>query len=375
MHPRKPSVTIESDMKTAGRGRTVAWRTLALGTSAVAGVSLLALSLAAGPFASHVPRGLLGTSPAAAQKATTAEVAWVAAAPGRVEPKSGQVQIATAMPERVRRVLVKINEKVEAGDLLVQLADDEPRARLAAAESEVDARKKERDAAPATSGREEVRRAEDAVYAAERTVTNARFALDAAVIVRAINGGSGQAVADARRRLQDALDRLRREQVAYATAFAKTGIPGPNRLEAGIQRARAEVAVAEALLDKTRIRAPITGTVLQVHAKVGELVVPSVELPLVVMGDMSSVRVRAEVDEHDVAKVKLGQRAFVRNVAHPGRDFEGRVVEIAPLLALPKMTARGPRRPSDVEVLEVIVELDGTQTLLPGMRADVFFRR
>ena len=82
--------------------------------------------------------------------------------------------------------------------------------------------------------------------------------------------------------------------------------------------ARSEVTLAETLLDKTRIRAPIAGKVLQINAKVGELVAPTPELPLVVVGDMSIVRVRAEVDEPDVAKIKLGQRVSVKNNAYPG---------------------------------------------------------
>jgi len=107
----------------------------------------------------------------------------------------------------------------------------------------------------------------------------------------------------------------------------------------------------------------------------GELVAPSVELPLVVMGDMSIVRVRAEVDEADVAKIKKDQRAFVKNTAHPNKEFDGKVVELAPSLALPRMGSRGVRRATDVEVMEVVIDLDGSVPLLPGMRVDVFFRR
>jgi HlyD family secretion protein len=135
------------------------------------------------------------------------------------------------------------------------------------------------------------------------------------------------------------------------------------------------VTLAETLLDKTRIRAPIAGKVLQINAKVGELVAPTPELPLVVVGDMSIVRVRAEVDEPDVAKIKLGQRVSVKNNAYPGREFEGKVAEIAPSLALPRMGSRGARRATDVEVMEVLIDLDGSVPLLPGMRVDAFFMR
>jgi HlyD family secretion protein len=133
--------------------------------------------------------------------------------------------------------------------------------------------------------------------------------------------------------------------------------------------------MAEAVLDKTRIRAPMAGTVLQLYAKVGEMVTPSPEQPLVVIGDMSVVRVRAEVDEQDVSKIKLGQKAYVRSNGYPGQEFEGKVTELAPSLAAPRMGSRGARRATDVEVLEVMIDLEGKVPLLPGMRAEAFFRR
>jgi len=133
--------------------------------------------------------------------------------------------------------------------------------------------------------------------------------------------------------------------------------------------------MAEALLDKTRIRAPIAGKVLQVNAKEGEIVAPSPDQPLVVIGDMSVVRVKAEVDEGDVPKVKVGQKAFVRSISQPGKDFEGKVTSIAPSLAQPRIGPRGPRRANDVDVMEVTIDLEGTVPLLPGMRVDAFFRK
>ena len=317
----------------------------------------------------------LPTALAAAPASATGQPAWLAAAPGRVEPRTGQIRIGTGIPGRVLEIAVATNDRVTEGEVLIRLDDKETRARLTAAEAEVAARKRERDAQPGTAGREDVRKAEDAVFAAERAVTNARFALDAVLAADRKSPGSPQALLQARKQVAEAKDKLRQEHVAFAAAHAKTKAPAPNRLEAGLIAARAELTTAEELLDKTRIRAPLTGSVLQVNAKPGELVAPSPELPLIVMGDLTVIRVRAEVDEQDVAKIKLGQKAFVRSNAYPGRDFDGKVTELAPSLGLPRMGSRGARRATDVEVMEVMIDLEGSVPLLPGMRADAFFRR
>ncbi len=338
-------------------------------------VIILALALAAlGGYL--LSEGIYGGSDAT--KSTEAEeadmVEWVAAAPGRVEPGSGEIRIGSSLLGKVAEVPVEINDKVEEGQLLIRLDDERARANLAAAAADEGLARNQRDDNPKTSGRKRVSNAEDAVYSAEREVTGAQFELDAALASRSDSSASRQQIADARSRLRRAQKRVDRERLEYAQAQAKSNLPAPNRFEAALTKARANVALASSELDKTRIRAPRSGTVLQLNAKKGEIVAPSPANPLVVMGDMSVVRVKAEVDDGDVAKIKVGQDAYVRSINYPGRDFEGRVTELSPTMATPRIGARGPRRPTDIEVLEMTIELDGDVPLLPGMRVDAYVR-
>lgn len=297
------------------------------------------------------------------------------AAPGRVEPKSGEIRLGATYLGRVEEVLVKVDDKVEEGELLLRLDDAEARAKLASAETEAEALREDREKAFA-SGREDVRKAEDAIYSAERAVTGARIELDYAISAKRGGTGSEAAVSDSRRRLKDANERLERERIAYVKAQSKPNLPAPSRAESAVSAARAEVRMAEALLDKTRIRAPSAGTILQVNTKQGEIVAPSPELALVSMGDMSVVRVKAEVDEGDVGKISLNQTAYVKSIARQNERFEGKVTSIAPTLGAARIGPRGPLRPTDVEVMEVTIELQGTDSgLKPGMRVDAFFRK
>ena len=205
-------------------------------------------------------------------------------------------------------------------------------------------------------------------------MTGARFELDFVLAAKRQGTGSDRDVAEAKKRLAEARERLKKDRLAFVKAQSKPGLAAPNRAEAAISAARAEVAIAEALLEKTRIRASADGTVLQLNVKAGEMVAPSPENPLVVMGDMSVVRVKAEVDEGDIAKIKAGQKAYVRTVGYAGKDFEGRVTSIAPTLGAPRIGPRGPRRQNDVDVLEVTIEMQSNGQLMPGMRVDTFFR-
>ena len=338
-------------------------------------VIILALALAAiGGYL--LSEGIYGDSDtakdAASEEANAVE--WVAAAPGRVEPGSGEIRVGSSLLGKVAEVPVEINDKVEDGQLLIRLDDEEARANLAAAEADEGLARNQRDDNPKTSGRRRVSNAEDAVYSAEREVTGAQFELDAALAGKARGETTDQQLADARSRLKRAQKRVERERLEYAQAQAKSNLPAPNRFEAALTKARANVALAASQLDKTRIRAPRAGTVLQLNAKEGEIVAPSPEVALAVVGDMSTVHVKAEVDDGEVAKISVGQKAYVRSINYPGRNFDGRVKELAPTMATPRISARGPRRPTDIEVLEMTIELDGDVPLLPGMRVDAYVR-
>lgn len=323
-------------------------------------------------LAGALDSGLWPLQPGAALAAERAP--YVAAAPGRVEAKGGAVNIGAPQVGRVAQVLVGVNDKVEEGELLVRLDDAEFRAKLAAAETAAGAAMRDRDAANLSSSRSDVRKAEDDVYDAERAVTGARIELDEMLRQRRAGENTARDVDDARRRLTDAKARLTKERAAVAKAQGKSNLAEPSRAESALSTARAEVAISDALLDKTRIRAPKSGTVLEFNAKVGEIVAPTPELPMVVLGDLTKLQIKTEVSESDISRIRIGQKAFVKSPAFPGREFEGTVSALAPTLAAPRLGARGPRRPTDVDVLEVTIDVDGESPLLPGMRVDAFFR-
>jgi HlyD family secretion protein len=271
-------------------------------------------------------------------------------------------------------VAVKINDRVSAGDLLIRLDDEDARARLLAADAEAAVRRRERDAETVGRLAQDRRLAEDNAAAAERALAQARTDLDRALSLGRSTSPSEVVGGAERAAVAAAQEKLEQERVALRRAQTAQGMPLPTRLEAGLTAARSDLSLAEAALERTRIRAPSDGTTLQINARVGETVTPSPEQTLVIIGDLSTLRVRAELEERDTAKVRVGQSVIVKSDAHPGKDFEGRVSTIAQALGPGKLAQRGPRRPNDLEVLEVVVDLATGSPLLPGMRVDVFFK-
>lgn len=299
---------------------------------------------------------------------------WLASAPGRVEPRGGEVRLSAQVPGRVVEVLASVNDRVEAGDVLVRLDEEEARARLAAAEAEEAVRRRDRDAESVGKPAQDRRAAEDALADAERSLHAARVDLDGLVAAHRRNAATQDEVARARTALTAAVQRVDRERKELSRVTAVSGMPLPTRLEAALTQARAEIRLAEIAFDRTRLRAPISGSVLQVKVKSGEMLMPSPEVVAMTLGDVTALTVRAEVEERDVSKIRVGQRVVVRSDAFPGRDFEGKVASLAGYVGPPRLGNLGPRKPTDVDILEVLVDLDGRPPLLPGMRTDVFFR-
>jgi HlyD family secretion protein len=306
------------------------------------------------------------------------KVQWDAAAPGRVEPNGGEIRIGAVTPGRIVEVTVQPNDRVTTGDLLIRLSDDEALARLHGARAEAAVRKRERDAAEPNPNElvRARRQAEDAIAEAEYALSQARAEFDAAYFAHRRDASSSNLsqLNDRRQTVRSAETRLDEQRAALRKAETAQGIALPTRAEAGFTVARAELSQAVTALERTRVRAPRDGTVLNVAARAGETATPSPEQVLLLLGDVSALKVRAEVEERDAAKVRVGQTVVVKSDAYPGREFAGKVASLAPSLGPGKLGQRGPRRPNDVDVLEVVVDMDGQPPLLPGMRVDVFFK-
>ena len=104
-------------------------------------------------------------------------------------------------------------------------------------------------------------------------------------------------------------------------------------LQHNLEVANAGIAQAKETLSYTTIRSPIDGTIIRINAEIGELVMTgTMNNPgtvIMVVGDLSQMLVVVQVDESDVGKLEVGQKATVSIDAFPAREFTGVVDSIA----------------------------------------------
>ena len=101
-----------------------------------------------------------------------------------------------------------------------------------------------------------------------------------------------------------------------------------DRTRSELQAAEAAVKRAQAQRDYNQLVAPADGIVLRRDGEPGQFVAAG--QPVVTLACCAPLRVSAEVDEEDIPRVVVGQKAMLRTDALPGRLFEGRVAEITP---------------------------------------------
>ncbi len=137
---------------------------------------------------------------------------------------------------------------------------------------------------------------------------------------------------------------------------------------AEVRRARAQIAVSRANLERTVLVAPFTGVIAQITGELGEYVTPSPPgiptPPAVDLIDDSCLYVSAPMDEVDAPKIRVGQPARVTLDALSGQVFDGRIRRIAPYVTEIEKQAR---------TVDVEAEFSNTYTdaLLVGYSADV----
>jgi macrolide-specific efflux system membrane fusion protein len=173
---------------------------------------------------------------------------------------------------------------------------------------------------------------------------------------------------------------LRRTEKAHGAAIAAAAELDQSQHEAVMAHARlrsAEVALATAR-DRLRyadIEAPFEGTVIQRNVQPGEVVVPGMTAtvegkPLLVLADMSVLLVKIDLNQIDVARVRLGQKAELLLDALPGKKFAATVTRVAAAAAT-TVRSNGATGP---DAFPVEASLDTSQDLSqikPGMTADV----
>jgi ABC exporter DevB family membrane fusion protein len=310
----------------------------------------------------------------AAQKAQSVVHEQLVAGPGRIEPISEDIQIGSELSGKLKSVNVEEGDAIRRGQILAVLMNGDYRAEVLSARAQVAAREATLRKVINGARRQERAEALSSVHETEAVMNNANAEMDrrhklfdAGVISREEYERFAREFDVSRARYREASERhslvddhAREEDQAMA--------------EADLELAKANLEEAQARYEKTVIRSPIDGTVLRKHHRNGESVSNSstVPDPIVTIGDKNTLRVRVDVDETEVSKVGVGQKAYVTADAFGNKKFWGHVVRVSEQLGPKNIRTDEPTERVDRKILETLVELNSGAALPVGLRVDAF---
>jgi HlyD family secretion protein len=292
------------------------------------------------------------------------------------------VQVGSQISGQIKQLFADFNTLVEKGQIIARIDPEIFEAKVNQARADV------------ASAQATVINQEAQVQKAKADVENARAALAEAKA----NTAKGQvAVVDGRRDFDRKSELFRRELIAKseldssqashdsALAQVEASRAKEQALSAAIQSAAAQLRVAEAQLqssraqvdqkqaslaqaqvdlDRTTIRSPVNGVVVSRAVDVGQTVAASLQAPVlfIIAEDLTKMQVEVSVDEAEIGRVKLDDRASFTVDSFPGQAFTGTVVQIRKAALVVQ----------NVVTYTVVVAVDNPGgRLLPGMTANV----
>ena len=284
-------------------------------------VAVIVLLIAGGVFAAT--RGGTKIDPSKLAKVEKGDLAKSVVATGKVTPIT-KVEVKSKASGIVKNLLVDYGDHVKKGQLLAQLDKLEIEAQVAQSQAALEAAEANLKGSQADFERAKVDAEGPDVPVFKRAYDRATSMAKDGVV-------SASALDDAEKNYEMALNKQNVSKAQVTVLKAKIAQAG-----AQVAQDQANLKQLDEQLSYTDIISPIDGIVLSRDVEMGDavssiLVLGSSATLVMTLGDTSEVYVKGKVDESDIGKVYLGQRARIKVESFKDKTFDGKVTKISPM--------------------------------------------
>ena len=264
------------------------------------------------------------------------------------------VQVGSQVSGQLKEVLVDFNSQVSKNQLIARIDPESFEYRVRQSQADLDAAR-----AQVATQQANIAAQRAAVSQVDVTLADARRDLDRKQQLSDKKFLSPAEVDNARATVNSLVEQQKSAvaQVDVARANAGNAAAMVKQREAALSQARVD-------LERTAIRSPVSGIVIKRSVDKGQTVAASLQAPelFIIAEDLTDMRVDTAIDESEIGKIKIGQRATFTVDAFPGKTFEGAVRQV--------------RKSAQVvsNVVTYLVDVSAPNPelqLLPGMTANV----
>ena len=264
------------------------------------------------------------------------------------------VPVGSQVSGQIKELFADFNAEVRKGQLIARIDPETFEYRVRQAQADVDAAR-----AQVLNAQAGVSAANAAVSRVSVNLAEARRDLARKQQLVERNFISGAELDKARAVMDSAVEELRsaRAQVEVAQALTGSAQAVVAQREAQLQQARVD-------LERTAIRAPVDGVVIKRSIDAGQTVAASLQSPelFVIARNLRDMQVDTSIDEAEIGRIRVGQRATFTVDSFPGRSFSGEVRQVR----------KAALTVQNVVTYTVVVATANTDlALIPGMTANV----
>lgn len=247
-----------------------------------------------------------------------------------------KIEVASKVNGRVAWIGVDKGDKVQAGQVLVRLEDDEYRAQVQQEQGQLANLEAKLAEDEHGSRPEEIQKARADVDQAKADWADSKASLDRTRQLVQEGVLAKQALDDAQAKHDG--------DAAKVASLQKTldlSVLGPRKEEIDqvrgqIEQARGALAYAQSQLDNTVIKAPVSGTILDRNVEKGEFITTGfvgdkgAKGYIVTMADLNDLQVELDISQNDFPKLGPQQKGIVTTDAYPDRKYEGTIEQVSP---------------------------------------------
>ncbi len=269
---------------------------------------------------------------------------------------------------RIVELPIEEGQWVEQGAVLARLDSDDYRQKVQLDQATAHVRDAELALALAGSRSQEIQAAQQTILDAQADLEQKKLDLERAETLYKQDAISEQArdlAATQWKRARAVYERARQNYEQLLEGSRKEQI---NISRAQVGQARASLLISRIQLGYTVLYAPKAGVILTRPAELGEVVAPGT--PIVTIGDLDNVWLRAYISETDLGRVRWGQPVTVRTDTYPDKTYRGRVSFVSSQAEFtPKSVQTQKERVTLVYRIKIDLE-NPNHELKPGMPAD-----
>lgn len=263
--------------------------------------------------------------------------------------------LSAKFPGKIERILVHEGEPVKQEQVLARFEARQLTAQVAVARANITVAAADLAEGEAGARPEEIKAGEEALKEAEAQLKKARADADR---YRALHHSQVVPAAEWEGyRLGLTSAEARRNEARQQLKMLKEGTR-PETLTVLRDRlalARARLDEAEAALADSLLTAPYDGVITRKHREEGEAM--DIGMPVMDIATLDDRYVRAEIDETDIGRLKVGQQAKVFADGFTGLEFAGKVTEIKQQMGPKQLLPSDPSKIVDFKVLDVEISL------------------